>query len=178
MKLSEAYGLAAIYSQASARSESLRYADRRTAEPAWLFPELGAIDPKLSQPERLKQLADLMTDPRNGRFARTIVNRLWHRLMGHGIVHPVDAMQTEPWNADLLDYLASYLVDNQFDLRKLLAHIANSQAYQSATALEQPGNSSEGYSFRGPHAKRMTAEQFVDAVWTITAPPRTALMHR
>lgn len=39
----------------------------------------------------------------NGRFARTIVNRLWQRLMGRGIVRPVDAMQAEPWNGDLLE---------------------------------------------------------------------------
>ena len=30
--------------------------------------------------------------------------------MGRGIVHPVDAMQTEPWSDDLLDFLAVYLV--------------------------------------------------------------------
>jgi hypothetical protein len=47
-----------------------------------------------------------MTHPDNGRFTRTIANRLWHRLMGRGIVHPVDAMDTEPWNEDLLDHLA------------------------------------------------------------------------
>ena len=58
-----------------------------------------------------------MTDRENGRFTRTIVNRLWHRLMGRGIVHPVDAMQTEPWSADLLDYLAVDLVDNGYDLK-------------------------------------------------------------
>lgn len=38
--------------------------------------------------------------------------------MGHGIVHPLDAMQTEPWNADLLDYLAVYLVEQQYDVKK------------------------------------------------------------
>jgi hypothetical protein len=61
----------------------------------------------------LKQLAALMTHPQNGRTPRTIVNRLWQRLMGRGIVHPVDSMQTEPWNADLLDYLATYLVEER-----------------------------------------------------------------
>ena len=53
-----------------------------------------------------------MTTRDNGRLTRTIVNRLWHRLMGRGIVHPVDAMANEPWNADLLDYLAVDLADH------------------------------------------------------------------
>ena len=78
------------------------------AQAAWIFPELGQVKADAPQPERLKQLAALMTHPEeNGRFTRTIVNRLWHRLMGRGIVHPVDAMQTEPWSADLLDFLAA-----------------------------------------------------------------------
>ena len=83
-----------------------------------MFPELGQIDPQAPRDERLKQLAALLTDPQNGRFTRTIVNRLWHRLMGRGIVHPVDAMQTEPWSADLLDYLAVDLADNGYDLKQ------------------------------------------------------------
>jgi hypothetical protein len=115
----------------------------------------------------LKQVAELTTTPANGRFSRTIVNRLWHRLMGRGIVHPVDAMSTEPWNEDLLDHLATYLVDVDYDLKKVIAHICGSMAYQSkAQALESDDESK--WQYAGPRAKRMTAEQFVDAVWLIT----------
>ena len=83
-----------------------------------MFPELGQIDPAAPKEQRLKRLAELMTDHENGRFTRTIVNRIWHRLMGRGIVHPVDAMQTPPWSADLLDYLAIDLSDHGYDLKK------------------------------------------------------------
>ncbi|MCB1277736.1 DUF1549 domain-containing protein, partial [Prosthecobacter sp.] len=105
-KLNEAYGLAAIYSE---RPLEIHRCDKpvgETAKAGWLFPELGDVNPAAPQKERLRQLAELLTHPKNGRFTRTLVNRLWHRLMGRGIVHPLDAMQTEPWNADLLDYLA------------------------------------------------------------------------
>ena len=68
-----------------------------------------------SEGERLKQLAGLMTHPENGRFTRTIVNRIWARLMGRGIVHPVDAMDTKPWNEDLLDYLAVRFAEDGYD---------------------------------------------------------------
>jgi hypothetical protein len=133
-----------------------------------MFPELGQIDPHAPREERLKQLAALMTSSENGRFTRTIVNRLWHRLMGRGIVHPVDAMQTEPWSADLLDYMAVYLADNGYDLKSIIRLIAASQAYQSqAVALDaQPAG--PDFVFTGPIAKRMTAEQFVDALWQMT----------
>lgn len=167
-KLSEAYGLAAIY---STRPLEINRCDKPIGQQAvasWLFPEIGQVNPKAAQPERLKQLAALMTHPQNGRTTRTIVNRLWQRLMGRGIVHPVDSMQTEPWNADLLDYLAAHLVENKYDLKQTLALIATSQAYQSHAQVVTKGVDDHGYVYAGPRTKRLTAEQFVDAIWQIT----------
>ena len=168
-KLKESYGLAAIYSQ---RPLEIHRCDQPTGEMAqasWLFPEIGQVDAKASQPERLKQLAALMTHPENGRFTRTIANRIWHRLMGRGIVHPLDAMQNEPWNADLLDYLAVYLADNQYDLKRLIELIATSEAYQSESqVVESLASDTQTYQYAGPIGRRLTAEQFVDAVWQLT----------
>ena len=138
------------------------------ARASWLFPELGQVDASQPATARLKQLAALMTDPENGRFTRTLVNRLWQRLMGRGIVHPADAMQTEPWSADLLDWLATNLADNRYDLKKTLELICTSQAYQSQAQVVEKGADDHGYVYAGPRARRLTAEQFVDAVWQIT----------
>ncbi|MCW1922431.1 DUF1549 domain-containing protein [Luteolibacter arcticus] len=165
-KLDEAYGLAAIYAERPLEIARCDKPTGRMAKAGWIFPELGEVDANAPQPERLKQLAGLMTHPENGRFTRTIVNRLWHRLMGRGIVHPVDAMDTQPWDEDLLDYLAVRLADDGYDLKKALSLIVSSRIYQS-----QPVATAENADptvFRGPLAKRMSAEQFVDAVWTLT----------
>ena len=167
-KLNEAYGLAAIYASTTLDIARCDKATGEQAQPAWIFPELGNIEIDASREKRLEQLAALMTTPQNGRFARTLVNRLWYRMMGRGIVHPVDSMQTEPWSHDLLDHLASYFVDNQFDLKTILAYIATSEAYQSQSQILFQGMDDQGYQYNGPRAKRMTSEQFVDAVWTIT----------
>jgi len=132
----------------------------------WIFPELGDVDPSADQPERLRQLAGLMTHEDNGRFTRTIVNRLWRQLMGRGIVHPVDAMHTQPWSEDLLDHLASYLVDQKYDLKKVMALILTSDAYRGkGTKMTQRP---DDYRFEGPLMRRLTAEQFFDAIWSIT----------
>jgi hypothetical protein len=166
-KLDEAYGLAAIYSE---RTLDIHRCDKpvgRTAQASWLFPELGQVDANAPRAERLNQLAGLMTATENGRFARTIANRLWYRMMGHGIVHPLDAMQTEPWNTDLLDYLAVYLVDSKFDVKKLLVLIASSEAYQSRSEVVQEAKETT-YKYAGPRSRRLTAEQFLDAIWQIT----------
>lgn len=165
--LEESYGLAAIYSE---RALEIHRCDKpigKTAKASWLFPELGTIDAGASRAARLQQLAQLMTHPDNGRFTRTIVNRLWHRLQGRGIVHPLDAMQTKPWNEDLLDYLAVYLSDNKYDIKKVLELIATSEAYQSQVEIVEGGEDSD-YLYRGPRSRRLTAEQFLDGVWQIT----------
>jgi len=160
--LKEAYGLAAIYSE---KPLELTRCDKPTgemAEAAWLFPELGKIDPSKPRKQRLEQLASLITHPENGRTQRTIVNRLWAQLMGRGIVHPVDAMNTEPWNEDLLDLLANHLAGADYDLKEVLRLIATSKIYQSeAVVREDEGGT---FVFRGPIRKRMTAEQFLDSV--------------
>jgi hypothetical protein len=175
-KLHEAYGLAAIYATQPLAIHRCDKPTGETAKAAWIFPALGQIDASAPQPNRLEQLAGLMTHPDNGRFTRTIVNRLWHRLMGRGIVHPVDAMHTEPWSADLLDFLAVDFAEHGYDLKHTLALICTSAAYQARTPINKaatigrgPNDSdSDNYIFRGPLPRRMTAEQFVDAVWQLT----------
>ncbi len=167
-KLEEAYGLAAIYANKPLDIYRCDKPIGRTATASWLFPEIGQVDPAAKQPERLKQLAALITHPDNGRFTRTMVNRLWHRMMGHGIVHPTDAMQTEPWNADLLDYLASDFAAHRYDLKHTLKLIASSAAYQSRCEVLKGDDNGKKFQYAGPRAKRMTAEQFIDTVWQLT----------
>ncbi len=172
--LQDAYGLAAIFAEKPLAIHRCDKPTGETARAAWLFPELGQIDPAVSRDQRLEQLAALMTHPGNGRLTRTVANRLWARLMGRGLVHPLDAMQSRPWHEDLLDHLAWFLQTNDYDLRKTLAHIATSQAYAAETEIRSGPDDAAEYLYRGPRAKRLTAEQFVDAVWQITgsAPKR------
>src|SRR5262249_1967676 len=52
--------------------------------------------------------------------------------------------------------------------------IATSQAYQSQAQVLTKGIDDAAYTFVGPRAKRLTAEQFLDCVWQLTdaAPTR------
>jgi hypothetical protein len=167
-KLKDAYSLAAVVAEQPLKIHRCDKDTGKIATPGFLWPELGTIDAKLPAKQRLEQLAKLVTHPDNGRFTRTIANRLWQRLMGRGIVHPVDVMANRPWNEDLLDYLAVYLTDNGYDLKKLMEHIITSRAYQARTARVAKELTGEDYVFRGPEVKRITAEQFLDTIWQIT----------
>jgi hypothetical protein len=166
-KLDDAYGMAAVIADKPLAVHRCDKPTDKTAGPKFLFPELGQIDAAAPKAKRLEQLATLVTHPDNGRFPRTMANRVWHRLMGRGIVHPVDVMGNKPWSEDLLDYLAVYFTENGYDLKKLMEHIATSHAYQSK-AVPLGKEAGEGFVFRGPELKRLTAEQFIDAIWMLT----------
>jgi len=171
-KLKEAYGLAAMFSENS-RLELVR-CDNKTGvftDAQFLYPQLGTIPEGLPLAERRAAAAKLFTDPRNGRVARTVVNRYWQRLLGRGLVEPVDDMDAEPWNADLLDWLASDFANHNYDLKHLIAQIMKSNAYQMEAAVTPEANSA--YQFRGPLPRRITAEEFVDTVSAVTGEWRT-----
>ena len=166
--LAETWGIAQI---AADRPLEMHRCDKPVGQQAtakWLFPELGQITADAPRQQRLEELARLMTHPENGRFTRTVVNRLWQRLMGRGIVHPVDAMQTEPWNADLLDWLAVDLAEHDYDLNHTIRRICTSEAYQARTHQPEAEQQNARYFHRGPLPRRMTAEQFMDSVWQLT----------
>lgn len=64
-------------------------------------------------------------------FARAIVNHVWNRLLGRGIVMPLDQMhdQNQPSHPELLAWLARDLKAHNYDLRRLTRGIVLSKAY-------------------------------------------------
>jgi hypothetical protein len=173
-KLHDAYALASVFSDEPLTIHRCDKSTGAVSQVAFIYPELGSIDAKAAKAERLKQLAALLVRRENGRFARTIVNRLWAQLFGRGIVEPIDDMDRSPWNADLLDWLADDLAEHHFDLKHTLLLICASRVYQLPSTPVKEGE----YVFAGPLAKRLTAEQFADAVAALTgvAQPATPAM--
>ena len=160
--LADAYGLAAVYAD---ETLELVHCDKPTGKKAaarFLYPEIGALDGSATKAERLKRLAEIITSPKDGRLARTVVNRLWARLLGRGLVEPLDDMEKTAWSRDLLDWLAEDFVAHGYDLKHTIATICASRAYQ-LPAVEGPGEKEE-FVFRGPLTRRLTAEQFSDAI--------------
>ena len=175
-KLADAYGMAAIVSEQPLEIHRCDKPTGETAQAGFLFPELGTIDPALAREERLGRVAELITAKENGRVPRTIVNRIWQRLMGRGLVEPVDVMASQPWSRELLDFLAADLVEHEYDLKRTIELIVTSQTYQSEPVVLHEEPLPGEFVFRGPIPRRMTAEQFLDAIWRITgtAPEKPA----
>ena len=168
-KLKDAYGLAAYFSpEPKLQLYRCDIARDEYAQPSFFYPELGRPAPSPSLSDRRATAAAIFTDPRNGRMPRTAVNRIWTRLLGHGIVPNSDEMDGKPWSPAVLDWLASDFVAHKYDVKHLIATIMTSRAYQMPAVARTAEAPARNYAFRGPELRRLTAEQFADAIGTIT----------
>ena len=112
--------------------------------------------------------AKWLTSRDNPRFALAISNRLWKKLMGVGLIDPVDDIRDESVasNEPLMKYLTSEMIRLNFDMKEYLRIVLNSETYQrQATREEIPMG--EPYYFPGPILRRMTAEQVWDSFITL-----------
>jgi uncharacterized membrane protein/mono/diheme cytochrome c family protein len=171
-KLEDAYAFANIFADSVLEISRCEKPTGKMAKTKILWEELGEIDSTGTKAEKLEQLAEKLTQPANGRIYRTIVNRIWAQMMGRGIVEPVDIMDNEPWSQDLLDWLASDFVENNYDMKELIYQIATSNTYQlPSVGMDDPGKlMAEDFQFEGMVRKRITAEQFSDAISVIISP--------
>lgn len=114
---------------------------------------------------RRQQLADWLTSPKNPFFAKSMANRIWSYFLGRGIIDPVDDIRASnpPSNAALLDALTEGFVKSGFDLRKLMREIVSSRTYQASIATNE-WNQDDKVNFSHQVARRLTAEQLLDAI--------------
>lgn len=166
-KLSDSYGMASVFSEGPLEMVRCDVPQGKVAPMKFLWDDVGTIDANRSKSGRQAQLARIITSEENGYFTRTIVNRLWARFMGRGLVEPLDKIENEPWNGELLDWLARDLIHHGYDLKHTMALILSSRAYR-LPSTSTPEDSKEKYVFRGPEVRRMSAEQFLDAIACVT----------
>jgi hypothetical protein len=85
--------------------------------------------PAFSAREKLVEVA--LREGNADFFARSIVNRMWHRFLGTGLVTPLDQMHSEnsPSHPELLARLARDTAAHGYDLRRLVRGITMSEAY-------------------------------------------------
>lgn len=162
--LKQTYDLAAIFADGPLDVHRCNKPNGEKSTPAFLYPDLGSLDAKAPKAERVKQLAAIMTSKKNGRLARTMVNRLWAIFLGRGLVEPVDEMDNPTWNQDLLDWLANDFVAHNYDLKHTINLILTSQAYQRPSVPLDLDADADEFVFEGPVVRRLSAEQFLDSL--------------
>ncbi len=114
-----------------------------TIEPHFpvLFGEAAPVIPLAAEGAhsagRRRVLAEWIASPRNMLTARVIVNRVWQHHFGRGLVRSANnfgELGTPPTHPELLDYLALWLIDHNWQLKPLHRLILNSNAYQMSSA--------------------------------------------
>ncbi|MCE9546857.1 MAG: DUF1549 and DUF1553 domain-containing protein [Planctomycetia bacterium] len=181
-KLDDAWALAGCFSTTPLESQRCDRPTGRIVGPRFLFAGLGEIPADVPVAKRREVVATMVTRPRNPRFAKVIVNRLFKQLFGQGIIDQVDDFDGSPgFMPELLDYLAYDFAMHDYDLKHTLELLATSNAYQmQAVATVRSAVRDDAVKgdaeppFVGLRVKRMTAEQFSDAVSKLTGSWRRA----
>jgi hypothetical protein len=143
--------------------------------PAVLFGDAKAPAP--AQGARpVETFAGWLTSPENPRFALTIANRMWARIMGAPFAGRIENVREieDCANPALAAYLTRLMVATKFDLRQFQKIIANTRTYlrQSGTLA----SSDADYDFAGPVLRRMSAEQAWDSLMALAVPNLDARM--
>lgn len=166
------HGLAAIFAKLE-RGQTVKVVSfgevthPRTGEPA-VFRIPG--ERFLDEPKDARvDLADWLLTTDNPQFARIMANRLWKALMGRGLVEPVDDLRsTNPaTHPELLNRLAKYLIEQKYDLRKMLRLIATSATYQRSS-LPTAENRNDDRFYSHVLIRPLPAEVLADALVTVT----------
>lgn len=114
--------------------------------------------------QRRSALARSLTSPENEWFAKSIVNRYWHELVGEGFYMPVDDLGPgrEAMLPEVLQLLAGNFQRNDYDLHWLVSTITRTKAYQRSLAEQDAVDFTAGTTALA--ATRLDADQLYGAL--------------
>jgi len=142
--------------------------------PLWIEKEQPHITALSNSSGRRTALAKWLTQPTHPLTSRVIVNRIWQGYFGAGLVANSSdfGKASEPYHQpEILDWLASDLVRNQYSLKSIHRLIVNSSPYKLASKVTdqevlKKGNQIDPENNLVWHAevRRLSAEQVRDAI--------------
>jgi cytochrome c553 len=119
------------------------------------------------------ELARHINDPANPLTARVIVNRIWHYLMGRGIVPTTDdfgALGQKPTHPQLLDHLATRWLSDGRSIKQMIRYIVLSRTYQMSSQPDPSAVAADPTNSLWHHLppKRLEGEVIRDALLAIS----------
>ncbi len=136
----------------------------------------GATSQELAGSGRL-ELARQLVDPANPLTSRVMVNRIWHHLLGRGIVPSVDnfgVLGQEPTHPELLDHLAQQFMRDGWSVKQLIRSIVMSDTYQQASGRREPPDGiaedkdPQNFLFHRQNLRRLEGEAIRDSILAIS----------
>jgi len=135
--------------------------------PKWPFIDRSLGQLKVS--DSRARLASMITEGNAKRFSEVMVNRIWKRYLGWGLVDPVDDWEEAvPSHPELLKWLSREFIFSGYDFKYIARLILNSHVYQrQIDSLDIQTRNSGGHFISGPVRRRMSAEQIVDSLFSV-----------
>jgi hypothetical protein len=126
------------------------------------------------------ELAEAIASAANPLTARVMVNRLWHHLFGRGIVRTVDNFGRngdKPSHPELLDYLATRLVDEGWSIKAIIRLLVTSSVYQLSSKGSAEAAQVDSANVLLQHARwrRLPAESIRDSILAVSGELDTQL---
>lgn len=122
------------------------------------------------------QLVDVALQPGEREFfSRAIVNRLWYRFLGTGLIMPLDQMHSEnpPSHPELLACLAADLVDHGYDLRRLIRGLVLSEAYARSSQVDDGDrDATDPRLFAVAAVRPLSPLQLAGSMWVAATDPQ------
>lgn len=115
-----------------------------------------------------KQLADWVTTHTDKRFAIVIANRMWSRVMGHGLFEPIDdyVEPAKTANPELVELIGATMVSLNYDLRAFQQVLLSTATFQFVASTEPTLLLADN--LRGRQISRLSAEQIWDSLVTLS----------
>ncbi|MCY2982776.1 MAG: PSD1 and planctomycete cytochrome C domain-containing protein [Planctomycetota bacterium] len=119
------------------------------------------------------ELAERINAATNPLASRVIVNRIWHHLMGRGIVPTTDDfgfLGQRPSHPELLDHLATKFLSDGRSLKKMIRYVVLSKTYQLGSRPDAISTQLDPKNQFWHHhaAKRLEGEAIRDALLSIS----------
>jgi hypothetical protein len=130
---------------------------------------LGGPAPNTAGKDRRELLAKWITSPENPFFATSIANRIWAHFFGIGIIEPVDDIRVSnpATNPELLEALGKKLIEYNYDFKRMVRDICNSNTYQR-TVSRNKSNEEDELNFAHSRFRRIRAESVLDCICQVT----------
>ena len=130
---------------------------------------LGGAVPDVSGKDRRVVLAQWLASSENPYFATNFANRVWHHLIGRGIVRTTDNFGRTgeaPTHPELLNHLARDLIDSGWSIKALVRNIVLSRTFAMTSAHDKAGHAidPENRLLWRAHRRRLEPEALRDAM--------------
>ena len=117
-----------------------------------------------------RELAQWIVDPANPLTSRVMVNRVWHWLIGAGLVRTVDNFGTtgeSPSHPKLLDHLAVQFIQQGWSVKKLIRTIVLSRTYRLSSSPGEQQGDPENRLLAHMNRRRLDAESLRDTMLSV-----------